>query len=75
MHNICCLGEDIWSTLMRPVLTALATPAVFDKEDPDQVKRMKKLIEVCISDAASLGYGEYRTHIGKAVKSGRYGLC
>lgn len=26
---------------------------------------MKDLISVCIDDAAKLGYGEYRTHIGK----------
>lgn len=36
---------------------------VYNREDPDQVKRMKELIEVCIDEAARLGYGEYRTHI------------
>lgn len=38
---------------------------VFNKEDPDQVKRMNELIRECIDDAAALGYGEYRTHIGR----------
>ncbi|KAK4047656.1 hypothetical protein OIO90_006085 [Microbotryomycetes sp. JL221] len=36
---------------------------VFNREDPDQVRRMNELIKVCIDDAARLGYGEYRTHI------------
>ena len=31
------------------------------------MKRMKELIEVCIEDAARLGYGEYRTHIGSGI--------
>lgn len=38
---------------------------VYNKEDPDQVKRMNELIRVCIDEAAALGYGEYRTHIGE----------
>lgn len=38
---------------------------VYNREDPDQVRRMKELIEVCIDEAARLGYGEYRTHIGR----------
>jgi hypothetical protein len=38
---------------------------VYNKEDPKQVKSMNELIRVCIDEAAQLGYGEYRTHIGE----------
>lgn len=40
---------------------------VYNKDDPEQVKRMSELIRVCIDEAAALGYGEYRTHIGKLI--------
>ncbi|KAL8279162.1 hypothetical protein RQP46_008418 [Phenoliferia psychrophenolica] len=36
---------------------------LFDRSKPEERKRAEQLIRLLISDAAQLGYGEYRTHI------------
>ena len=39
------------------------TVVVYDKNDPDEIRRMDELFNVLVDEAAKAGYGEYRTHI------------
>jgi 4-cresol dehydrogenase (hydroxylating) len=39
------------------------TVVVYDKNDPDERAKLDKLFNVLVDEAASEGYGEYRTHI------------
>jgi 4-cresol dehydrogenase (hydroxylating) flavoprotein subunit len=36
---------------------------MWDRTDPDQVRALRELFALLITDAAALGHGEYRTHI------------
>jgi 4-cresol dehydrogenase (hydroxylating) len=36
---------------------------VFDRRDPDVKRRAHALFETLVREAASAGYGEYRTHV------------
>jgi 4-cresol dehydrogenase (hydroxylating) len=37
---------------------------LFDRDNPDQVKRVRALFNDLVADAKEAGYGEYRTHLG-----------
>ena len=37
---------------------------LFDRDDPDQVTRVRALFNDLVADAKKAGYGEYRTHLG-----------
>jgi 4-cresol dehydrogenase (hydroxylating) len=39
------------------------TVIVFDKTNPDERRRLDKLFNLLVQEAAAEGYGEYRTHI------------
>jgi 4-cresol dehydrogenase (hydroxylating) len=37
---------------------------LYDRDDADQVRRVRALFDDLVKDAAEAGYGEYRTHLG-----------
>jgi len=37
---------------------------MYDRDNPEQVTRIKQLFNALIADAAAAGYAEYRTHLG-----------
>jgi 4-cresol dehydrogenase (hydroxylating) len=37
---------------------------MFDRDQPDQIARMRTLFNTLIAETAKAGYGEYRTHLG-----------
>ncbi len=39
------------------------TVIVYDKNDPDERRRMNEVFRIMVKEAAAEGYGEYRTHI------------
>jgi 4-cresol dehydrogenase (hydroxylating) len=39
------------------------TVVVYDKNDPDEIRRMDEVFNILVDEAAKAGYGEYRTHI------------
>jgi len=39
------------------------TVVVYDKNNPDEIRRMDEVFNILVDEAAKAGYGEYRTHI------------
>jgi hypothetical protein len=46
------------------LLTFNVAGPVFNKKDPEQRRKVYKMLSLLIDDAAKAGYGEYRTHLG-----------